>query len=268
MSIIMTTRIPPTEFSQILQTNSSPETIVALLNERERWYSSQQKPLHFNRKYVYPFWKVCERCSKPYYAHRGEAAKRNRYCRECLTAKRKAPRFRKPLTERKMTLHTCPECGKEFWRPSSDSKYKTTAYCSRNCNGKARGREWAKHGYKGSQARTPESYLKSAMRGAKNPAWKGGATYRKRKGNYADQSIKYVRCPQEFITMARTDGYVMEHRLIVAQAIGRPLLRSEVVHHKNHDATDNRLENLELFASNRDHKLYEHHGSPAPIWRA
>ena len=66
--------------------------------------------------------------------------------------------------------------------------------------------------------------------------------------------------------MARNDGYVMEHRLVLAQAIGRPLLRTEVVHHENHDPQDNRLENLRLFASNKDHKLYEHHGSPQPIW--
>ena len=66
--------------------------------------------------------------------------------------------------------------------------------------------------------------------------------------------------------MARKDGYVMEHRLIVAQVLGRLLLRVEVVHHLNYDATDNRVENLALFASNRDHKLFEHHGTPAPIW--
>ena len=51
-------------------------------------------------------------------------------------------------------------------------------------------------------------------------------TYRKRKGAYADQPIKYVRCPLVFLSMARKDGYVMEHRLLVAQAIGRPLLRA------------------------------------------
>jgi hypothetical protein len=107
----------------------------------------------------------------------------------------------------------------------------------------------------------------TGLAGASNPAWKGGVTYFKRKGKYANQSIKYVRCPAEFLPMARKDGYVMEHRLNVAMAIGRPLTRAECVHHKNHDATDNSLANLELFASNRDHKLYEHHGTPEPIWR-
>jgi hypothetical protein len=66
--------------------------------------------------------------------------------------------------------------------------------------------------------------------------------------------------------MARKDGYVMEHRLLVAQAMGRSLLRTETVHHVNHDPQDNSLDNLKLFASNRDHKLHEHHGSPKPIW--
>jgi len=66
--------------------------------------------------------------------------------------------------------------------------------------------------------------------------------------------------------MARKDGYVMEHRLVVAAAIGRALTRTECVHHINHDPLDNRVENLELFRDNRDHKLYEHHGSPLPMW--
>jgi hypothetical protein len=67
--------------------------------------------------------------------------------------------------------------------------------------------------------------------------------------------------------MSRSNGYVPEHRLRVAQALGRPLTRIETVHHENHDHTDNRIENLSLFKNNRDHKLYEAHGFPEPIWR-
>jgi hypothetical protein len=91
--------------------------------------------------------------------------------------------------------------------------------------------------------------------GPANPAWKDGVTYFRKHGNY--KPIKYVRCPIEFLAMARKDGYVMEHRLIVATATGRALLGVEVVHHKNHDPQDNRLENLELFASNQEHKKTE-----------
>jgi len=126
-----------------------------------------------------------------------------------------------------------------------------------------------KHAHKGRASWTPESEqaLIIRMTGATNPAWKGGLTYFKRKGKYADQAIKYVRCPPDFLAMARKDGYVMEHRLNVAMALGRPLTRTECVHHVNHDAADNRLENLMLFATNADHKKYEHRGIPLPVWQ-
>lgn len=55
---------------------------------------------------------------------------------------------------------------------------------------------------------------------------------------------------------ATEDGYVMEHRLIMEEAIGRRLTKDEVVHHINHIRTDNRIENLKLMTFSEHMSLH------------
>ena len=51
---------------------------------------------------------------------------------------------------------------------------------------------------------------------------------------------------------AHKDGYVMLHTVFMERAIGRYLNDNEVVHHVNHDRTDNRIENL-LLMDKKEH---------------
>jgi hypothetical protein len=152
----------------------------------------------------------------------------------------------------------CATCGKLVYLHFNDVKEYN--YCSRECSYSSdRNKNTAKNiGLKNKgMKRSKEHIEKMTHRGKDNPSWKGGVTYRKRKGNYANYKIKYVKCPIEFISMSRKDGYVMEHRLLIAQKLNRPLIRSEVVHHIDHNPENNSIDNLMLFSSNKEHKIYE-----------
>jgi len=51
--------------------------------------------------------------------------------------------------------------------------------------------------------------------------------------------------------------YVLEHRLVMEKHLGRYLTKKEVVHHINHNPSDNRIENLMLISDNGKHTSLE-----------
>ncbi len=80
-------------------------------------------------------------------------------------------------------------------------------------------------------------------KGRKHPAWKGGRFHSS--GGYV-----WIRKPNHpFASRVSPKGYILEHRYVMEQKIGRYLKRKEVVHHINGKRDDNRIENLVLTTS-------------------
>lgn len=58
----------------------------------------------------------------------------------------------------------------------------------------------------------------------------------------------YVRLYMPEHPNARKGGHIAEHTVVMAEFLGRPLLPTENVHHRNGVRDDNRIENLELWS--------------------
>lgn len=87
----------------------------------------------------------------------------------------------------------------------------------------------------------------------KHPCWKGGRII---------DRYGYIRiyAPDHFAP--RRGGYILQHRYLMELKINRPLLKTEIVHHKNHDRQDNRLSNLEIVdrsSHSRHHRTLDAH---------
>jgi hypothetical protein len=65
--------------------------------------------------------------------------------------------------------------------------------------------------------------------------------YDKDRESYIDKDgYRYIK------VHSQQNGWALEHRVVMADHIGRPLLATETVHHRNGVRADNRIENLSL----------------------
>ena len=118
-----------------------------------------------------------------------------------------------------MTME-CMECGNPFEQPKRKDRPKR--FCSKACANRNTARN-----------RASTKYRRLTTRG-------------------------YVEIWKPDHPMAQKSGYMMEHRFLMAEYLGRVLEPDEVVHHKNEVKTDNRIENLELLGK------VEHDRLPKP----
>ena len=131
------------------------------------------------------------------------------------------------LTTRKRYIwQLCPLCNQGFWADLMNAKRPNFTGLCFYCNSSERGKL-------------------NNRRGEANACWKGG---RIKRGEYIHIKVN----PGDFYyPMAGKQGYIAEHRLIMAKYLNRCLLPWEIVHHKNGIANNNRLENLQLLSPSR-----------------
>jgi len=165
---------------------------------------------------------ICSVCGKPYHIYPSEKSKGERkYCSWTCYGKKRNPFPGDIKKHTKNPNTTCIVCGKPHYccpKYILEGKRKRH-HCSRSC------------------------FIKSLL-GSANPNWKGGEK---------PSPIKWVKSPKAFRPMTRKNAQIPEHRLVMAQHLGRFLRSEEVVHHKNGIRNDNRIENLELLTGRGEH---------------
>ena len=125
---------------------------------------------------------------------------------------------------RKAVERVCRECGKLFRCTERQlvQYERGGSFCTPLCSAIYRGREW---------------------RGKRKSGYAPVGSTRSNQFGYL---LERVGEDDPYLVMQQRDGWVLQHRLVLARALGRVLSRKEQVHHKNGIKTDNRLENLQL----------------------
>lgn len=122
-------------------------------------------------------------------------------------------------------MRTCSRCKQQF-NPSSNHK------CCPRCRAWFRKKPCQSCG-KPTASKICLSCFNSKRVGPLSPTWKGGRHVNK----------------DGYVVVAMGGYNALEHRVVMEKAIGRPLLESENVHHKNGVRHDNSPSNLELWVS-------------------
>ncbi len=155
----------------------------------------------------------------------------------------------------------CEKCGK----PIKSYPSRIRRFCSRSCAVSVRNLTFNPSHTRDISGPNNPNYGKglvgkrNPMYGRRNelsPRWKGGRKVRR-------DGYTFVIAPDNHPAPAYTKPsglrYILEHRYVMEQNIGRYLRPEEVVHHIDGNPANNAIENLRLYANQAEH-IRDAHG--------
>jgi len=159
----------------------------------------------------------------------------------------------------------CDYCGKEFSKRKSHVREKN--YCSTDCYASSKRKE---------RIETICAYCGKQIERPKHKILENNFCDRNCHMKYMNAKLNPTRMTEsvkEKISITKTDpnrkGYrkihgVHEHRLVAESMLGRKLRKGEVVHHIDGNKSNNNIENLMIFSSQKDHAKW--HSENDPKW--
>lgn len=183
--------------------------------------------------------KICKKCNK------NLAAKYFNFCYTCNSKIYYEKLAKKAKIDKRFGL--CKICGNALIR-------KKLQFCSVSCTNKA----WKLNLIKRVNYQPSGSITKYNCNNCGKPCQKKSGQLKRYKNWFCGRECALIFRRKNTKNHLGADGYIHKgkirlHREIMEKTIGRKLRRTEIVHHINHNKSDNRIENLELLPDQSTH---------------